>query len=147
MLFSQLKKSGELAVKENLDYAVFLEFDNVKVDVVKYPYQWINPIVTEQNIRLASQDDVCAMKLAAITKRGLRKDFIDIYFLLKEYTLEQMLGLFRKKYSSSETYMTVKSLTFFDDADKSEMPVMLKDENVSWNEIKETIRSAVKSVV
>ncbi len=87
-----------------------------------------------------------AMKLAAVTKRGSKKDFVDIYFLLKEFSIQQMLENFKKKYSGAETYMTVKSLMYFTDADLNEMPVLLKEKNVKWEEMKETIRKAVKSV-
>jgi predicted nucleotidyltransferase component of viral defense system len=124
-----------------------MEFDGVKVDVVKYPYPWINPVVREQDIRLASEQDICAMKLAAITKRGLKKDFIDIYFLLKEYSLQRLFEFFHRKYPESETYMTVKSLTYFTDADQSEMPVLLKDKSTTWEQVKETLHQAVKSVI
>jgi predicted nucleotidyltransferase component of viral defense system len=100
----------------------------------------------QENMQTVSMEDIMAMKLAAITKRGSKKDFVDIYFLLKEFSIQQMLENFKKKYSNAETYMTVKSLTYFADADLNEMPVLLKDKNVKWEEMKEVIRKAVKSV-
>ncbi len=146
-IIPELNKSGKLSVKEILHYALFLEFDNVKLDVLKYSCPWIKPVTVEDGIRVASVDDIMAMKLSAITKRGSKKDFVDIYFLLQEFPLSFMLENFKTKYVSSETYMTVRSLSYFEDADLNEMPVLLMDKDVSWDEMKETIRKAVKSVI
>lgn len=38
------------------------------------------------------------MKIADVTGRGAKKDFIDIYFLLKEMSLAGILELYQKKY-------------------------------------------------
>ena len=61
----------------------FLIVDGVKVDVVNYPYSWIDEPVIEDGVALAGIKDIAAMKLSAITNRGTRKDFVDFYFLLK----------------------------------------------------------------
>lgn len=146
IILPELEQAGKLSQKDIFSYALFLEFNNVKLDILKYSYPWIKPHSAEENIRIASVEDIMAMKLAAVTKRGSKKDFVDIYFLLKEFSIQQMLENFKKKYSNAETYMTVKSLTYFADADLNEMPVLLKDKNVKWEEMKEVIRKAVKSV-
>ncbi len=54
--------------------------DNVKVDLVNYPYPWLDPEVAIEGIRMASVRDIAAMKIAAITQRGSKKDFIDRAF-------------------------------------------------------------------
>ena len=55
----------------------FLIVDGVKVDVVNYPYSWIDEPVIEDGVALAGIKDIAAMKLSAITNRGTRKDFVD----------------------------------------------------------------------
>ena len=45
---------------------------------------------------LASPKDIAAMKTYAIQNRGSRKDFIDMYFLLQHFTLEEILGFMLK---------------------------------------------------
>ena len=77
------------------------------------------------------------MKLAAITGRGAKKDFIDLYFLLQEFTLAEMISLYEEKYKDGSTFMVLKSLVYFDDAENDEMPEMLKP--ITWQDIKETI--------
>ena len=147
IILPELERAGKLSQKDIFSYALFLEFDNVKLDILKYAYSWIKPWREEEGIRVASVEDIMAMKLAAVTKRGSKKDFVDIYFLLKEFTIQQMLENFMKKYPGAETYMTVKSLMYFTDADLNEMPVLLKDKNIRWEEMKDVIRKAVKSVI
>ena len=81
------------------------------------------------------------MKLAAITGRGSRKDFVDIYFLLQEYTLKEMMHFYNKKYFDGSEYMVIKSLTYFDDAEKDNNIEMIY--RISWNKIKDHILNAV----
>jgi len=92
-------------------------------------------------IRLAGIEDIAAMKLAAITGRGSRKDFIDLYFLLQKYNLKEMLGFYRNKYFDGSEYLVLKSLTYFTDAENDIEIEMIKD--VSWIKIKAYILETV----
>ncbi len=82
--------------------------------------------------------DIAAMKLAAITGRGTKKDFIDLAFLLQEFSLQQMLDFYAQKYPDGAEFLVLKSLGYFADADIEPMPVMLRDWD--WNQVKETIK-------
>ena len=82
------------------------------------------------------------MKLAAITGRGSKKDFIDLYFLLNNYKLETMLNFYDEKYFDGSRILVLKSLSYFMDAEKEIMPKMF--DKVSWEEIKYRIKSEVK---
>ena len=111
--------------------------NGVKVDIVNYPYAWIQPAYKEDQLRLAGKKDIAAMKLAAITGRGSRKDFIDIYFLLKEFDLQEMVSFYNEKYQDGSSFLVLKSLTYFDDAELEPQPYMLK--KTDWERIKKTI--------
>ena len=115
--------------------------NGVKVDIVNYPYPWISELLIEDNIKLASKKDIAAMKLAAVTGRGTKKDLYDIYFLLQEFSLEEMLALYESKYLDGSVFMVLKSLAYFDDAETDEKPVMLKD--ISWNKVKQKIKNSI----
>lgn len=116
--------------------------NQIKVDIVQYNFPWLDELIEEEGIRLASKKDIAAMKLYAITGRGTKKDFIDLYYLLQEYTLEEMIGFFKEKYKEISLFMVVKSLGYFEDAENYEMPKMYT--NVSWEEIKDKIKSELK---
>lgn len=111
------------------------------MDLVNYPYPWLEAGFIEDNIRISSKKDIAAMKLAAITGRGSKKDFIDIYFLFRSFTLREMIGFYNQKYSEASEFVVLKSLTYFEDAEEDEEPKMLVP--LKWNDVKETIRANV----
>jgi len=117
----------------------------IKVDVVKYPYKLINPPITSEGIRLLSKEDIIPMKLAAVANRGSKKDFYDIYFLLHEYSLNEMVSFFEKKFSNYNNFYVMKSLTYFEDAEKDLNPKVLR--KCTWDEVKQFIQSKVQEFV
>ena len=85
------------------------------------------------------------MKINAITGRGAKKDFIDLYFILKKYPLKDILEFYQNKYGDHDLILALKSLPYFEDAEKDEMPVMYKQ--VDWHNIKKTIKKEVDSFI
>jgi len=84
---------------------------------------------------IADTRDIALMKLAAITNRGSRRDFVDLYFILQSGpSLPDLLALMAKKYGAGRTnlYQVLMSLTFFEDAEEEPMPTMR--EPFSWKE-------------
>ena len=126
---------------QNIEYP---ESSNIyiKVDLVKYPYKAISPVIITDGIRLLSKEDIIPMKLSAIANRGSKKDFYDIYFLLQEYSLKQMFEFFESKYANHNYFHVIKSLTYFDDAEKDISPKVIKE--CSWKEIKQLIQKKVR---
>lgn len=110
----------------------------VKVDFVRYKYPLLSPIIEKGGIRLVSQKDISAMKLAAITGRGKRRDFIDLYFLLGTFSLEEMLGFYKQKYDDGVEMLVLKSLIYFRDADEDEMPRTFQP--ITWEKVKNRIQ-------
>ncbi|MBQ9462560.1 MAG: nucleotidyl transferase AbiEii/AbiGii toxin family protein [Bacteroidales bacterium] len=70
-------------VKESKNINIYL-IDGIKVDIVNYKYEWIDKPVEEDAITLAGIKDIAAMKIAAVVGRGTKKDFIDLFFLLRQ---------------------------------------------------------------
>ncbi len=114
----------------------------IKVDVIKYPYPLICETIEIEGIRMLSKKDIIPMKLSAIGNRGSKKDFFDIYFLLKEFTLKKMLELFEAKFPNVNYFHILKSLAYFEDADTEINPKMII--KVSWEEVKQEILKQVK---
>jgi len=137
-----LNKIGSITVlKKTKNINIYL-IDGIKVDLVNYHYPWLGETIIEDNLRLAGAKDIAAMKLAAITGRGTKKDFIDVNFLLQFYTLEEMLGFYKLKYNDASEILALKSLTYFEDADNEEDPRMLMSMN--WGNVKELITLSIK---
>jgi hypothetical protein len=132
-----LKNKGDLHVLKKSKNILICSVGGIKVDFVNYQYDMLEKPIIIDSIRLTSMQDIAAMKINAIAGRGSKKDFIDFYYLLGYYTLEEMLSFYLKKYPDGSEFMARKSLTYFDDADNEETPLIF--ENISWQVIKKKI--------
>lgn len=143
---SEIKKKGfNIEIRKQSSNVLISMIDNVKVDIVNYPYPWLDESFCENGIVLATVKDIAAMKLAAITNRGTKKDFIDLYCLLKKYSLKQILSFYSAKYNDSSIFMVLKSLTYFEDAESDISPKIL-DKSITWEKVKETISKGVEQL-
>ena len=139
-----LSKHGMLRVENETKIIHQYNIDNIKVDVVNYPFEWITPMIEDEGVRLASPMDIAAMKVNAIEGRGTKKDFIDMYMLLQHYSLEEILGFYQQKYPNHSVFRALRSLTYFEDAEDQFMPRMFVDE--TWEDIKQFIMNKVKTI-
>lgn len=137
-----LKQCGHLVVDNVQKSMQFFTVNGIKTDFVRYDYPWLEPALSESGIRLASIPDIGAMKINAIINRGTKKDFIDLYYLLGNHSLEAILGWFKAKYSTGNVGTALRSLVFFDDADDMPMPRMLLPLN--WEKVKTVISEKVR---
>lgn len=110
--------------------------DGVRVSFLHYGYKLLFSLLDFENIKLADERDIAAMKVDAVSSRGSRKDFIDIYFLLEKYPLAELIVFFEEKYAGIKynKLHILKSLTFFEDAENEPMPMLIK--SVEWEEVK-----------
>lgn len=135
------------------DFRVLLESQNtiittineIKVDFIRFKYGFTYPILIEKEIRLVNIKDIAPMKLDAITGRGKKKDFFDLYFLLKKYTLPEIFDLYQSKYQHSTIFHVIKSITYFQEADAEPDPVIL-DKKVNWEKVKRTLIKEVNKL-
>ncbi|GAB2548417.1 nucleotidyl transferase AbiEii/AbiGii toxin family protein [Spirosoma aerophilum] len=135
---AELNDIGEWTTDSENKIGLRGQLNGVKMDFITYRYPLISPIVVIDDVRMLSQSDISAMKLSAVTNRGAKKDFFDIYFLLRRHSFAQLCDWYMEKFRTNNLFMLLKSITYFDDAELSEMPVMLAD-NVSWETVKSTI--------
>ena len=81
------------------------------------------------------------MKIYAIENRGSRKDFIDMYFLLKHYSLSEILQFYKRKYPEHSEFVAMRSLTYFEDSETYAIPPMFAE--MDWEKLKRSIIKAV----
>ena len=100
-----------------------------------------NPFIFETTpyrfFSIADIRDIALMKLVAISSRGSRKDFVDLFEILRGgMSLQECFAALSEKYIEGRhnSYHILKSMTYFEDAEKEPMPVMLKPFN--WKECK-----------
>lgn len=128
---------GQLQVSNEGEKTFNGSLNGVKISFFEYPYPLISSKeYYEDNVYLAGKPDIAAMKLDAVASRGTYKDFVDIYFLLEEYSLGQLLKFFKDKFSDvdyNEAHL-LKSLTYFEDTEDSKYPELI--EQVDWKKIR-----------
>lgn len=106
----------------------------VKLDLF-YTDSFVFPCVTENDLRMASLEEIAAMKLEVIAQGGRKKDFWDIHELLDKYTFSELTNFYLKRYpygSSKEELL--KQIVNFSVADEDFTPICFK--NKEWELIK-----------
>lgn len=144
-LLETLNEAFSVSVESESKNIFITYINEVKVDFVKVAYPRLFPLVEIDDIRMLDIRDLAPMKLNAVTGRGTKKDFYDIYFLLNIMPLTEIIELFRQKFSQHEVFHVIKSLSYFEDAEGYADPVVF-DENLSWEIVKSTIQKALKSL-
>jgi len=114
--------------------------DGIFVDLLRHDYPYIANHDHLEGITMASKQDIAAMKVNAIAGNGTRaKDFIDIYFLLKEFSFSEVIGFYTTRYNSRNDFHAIKSLTFFDDLNPEEWPVMLLEKELTLKKMQKVL--------
>lgn len=123
----------------------FLE--GVKLQFLHYPYSLLEKAIEWNGLRLSSVIDIACTKLITISSRGSKKDFIDLYEILKTFTLDQLFEKLDTKYKdvNYNHARILKSLVYFDDADSQPMPRIHNE--LEWDKVKQDITGKVKKYI
>lgn len=149
-LSKKLQKAGDFTQELAKGISLIGTFNGVKFSYFQYEYPLIAPLVKFLNVTIADPRDIAAMKLTAIMDRGTKRDFIDLYEMTKQgMPVEALFDYYDQKYHFLNTnrFSLIKALQYFDEADESDMPQMIK--KIGWSEVKaffasESIRLAHK---
>ena len=147
-------------ILENLsadfDFKLFFSAENtikgsinrVQVDILAHRYPLVLEPLKEDKIMMLSLQDITAMKLNAITGSGQRvKDFIDIYYLLRQFTMTDMISFYKTKYKQYNEVNVLKSITYFNDVNLSDWPQLIENPSLQWDEVKKSITNATMKYV
>jgi len=128
--------------QQQTQFGIFCFIDDIKVDIVYFPHQPIAEMEETDNIRMYSSADISAMKIQAILGRAQKKDFWDLYELLRHYPLQQLMDWHKQKYPSQMLAISIpNAISYFADAEESETPVSYKGQ--TWEQIKKEIKRVV----
>lgn len=115
----------------------------IKMSFMRYPYLLLRPLVRSEHLDLADITDIGCMKLSVITGRGTLKDYVDLYFILRRITLNELLILCAQKLPQLDRALVLKALVFFDDLDPEPIRYV-KDHAVPFDEVKKLLRAQAK---
>ncbi|OGH14498.1 MAG: hypothetical protein A3H50_01845 [Candidatus Levybacteria bacterium RIFCSPLOWO2_02_FULL_37_10] len=132
----RLKSLGKLTVDQDTEGTFLGSLNEIKISFFIYPYPPIFKPGIFQNVAVADLRDIACMKIDAISTRGTKRDFIDLFFICKKYKLLTLFDFFGKKYKGVDynLFHLVKSLSYFTNAEEQQMPQMI--EKISWQEVK-----------
>ena len=117
--------------------------DCIKLDLM-YTDEFIRDEEVKDGIRMASVDDIVAMKMNAISGGGRKKDFWDIHKLLESYSLKEIIALHKERhYWEHEEESVLNALINFENANEMDDPICLEHKN--WDDIKLDIINEVTS--
>lgn len=125
---------------------IYGKFKKTEFSLFHYPYKLLKNPVSFRKVLLASTIDIGAMKIGAIIQRGTKRDFIDIHYLLKKYSLRKLISFTLKKYPSYQEILILQALIYFKDAEeeRKKRPIKALDKNFSWEKAKKEIFEEVR---
>lgn len=148
LLFKGNLKNAEIKILQDFnDTFEIIINEKVRLSCFYYPYKILS-LLKFQDINIVSVNDIAAMKVVAISQRGRKRDFIDIYYLINLLNLKKILKLTQDKYPEFDIYHGLRALIYFDDAehDQQDSRIKLLKENLSWQKIKKFLLGEVKKL-
>lgn len=119
--------------------------NSIKVSFFVYKYKLVKKLIKTDYFNLASIEDIGCMKLSAIVSRATNKDYIDIYFIIKQIPLRVLLDKSNKKFPETDESLVVKSLIYFNDVEKN--PIRFRNnKNVTFSEVKKYLKKSVFNI-
>jgi len=140
-----LRDSFQVGTIEKTEHNILTYIDGVRVEMYD---DWSTPFldqpITEAGIRMASLADLANFKIEAIIERREKKDYIDLYYLFKEFDPQEIL----KQHKKSNPLVSDRSILFalkeVKTAAVNESPMPNLTRSLEWNEITDTITKSAK---
>lgn len=131
---------------------ILAKLGGTKFSLFFYNYPLLAKTAEFLNVDIASIQDLAAMKLVAISDRGAKRDFVDLYFILEKnqnpkISLFEVFDFYDKKFGvlrQNEAHL-IKSLTYFESAEHDEDLKML--ELVEWSAVKKFFKKEAKKLI
>ena len=115
-----------------------------KVSFIAYPFfQPSTEYIRCGNIRILIPEDIAAMKIIAISQRGRKRDFIDLYWYCHnreplKHVIERAIKQFPQNHNIPHFF---KSLVYFADAEEDPIPNLHFE--VKWQDVKKFFEKEV----
>ncbi|EKE22101.1 MAG: hypothetical protein ACD_7C00047G0003 [uncultured bacterium] len=122
----------------NQEGTIYGELFGAKISFIAYPFFVSKqPFVKYGTVNIIQPIDVAVMKIIAISQRGRKRDFFDLYWCAKNIEpLEKTIKRLKKQYPSvaHDYHHILKSLVYFNDAESDPLPEI--NFKASWNDVK-----------
>lgn len=141
LLLQKIQTLEDIEVISREEHTLHLTIKGVKVSFLGYAYPLLHSLQNIEideisTIQVADMRDIGCMKISAISSRGSKRDFIDLYMVAQLVSLPELLNLYKKKFSVTphNNVHIYKSLLYFEDAEDEPMPNM--NISLKWKTVK-----------
>lgn len=150
VLYRELQKAGlKPIIQQETEGTLTAMVNEVKVSMFHYPYSFLDKKAHWKGIDIAGIIDIAAMKVMAITQRGAKRDFVDLYFILKDIPFRKIAENMIKRYGADRLNPVNigKAIIYFNDADIDPDPQYCGKEKHDWKDIKKVFVKNVRQMV
>lgn len=137
VLLQKVQSLEAFSLAAKAPHTIHATVRRTKVSFLGYTYPLLFSTTPFLDVAVADPRDIACMKISAIASRGTKRDFVDLYMCAQRFSLADLLRLFERKYEQAryQKIHVLKSLAFFEDAEKDPMPNMLV--SLDWNQVKQ----------
>ncbi len=149
-IFSELRRLDlDPVVLEESAGSLTVTLNKVKVSMFHYPYPFTGKEKEIKGIPVAGIIDVASMKVIAISQKGARRDFVDLYFVLQEIPFRKVAENMMERFGRERINPVHigKSLVFFNDADSDPDPKYIGKERPGWEDVQNFFTKNVQQMV
>ena len=141
-----LERTYQTEIRRTTENSASGKIDGVQIDFMTHRYPHVKSPLIEEGIRMASLDDIAAMKFNVITRQPDRlKDFIDLYAMLEHKSLYELLTAYETKYPNVLRAMASNSLLYHGEIDFKTPVNLIGNKPLEWKVIEKRLREAVNN--
>jgi len=137
-VISSIKKTGYgFELLDEGDEHLFAVINGVKFSIFRYDYPFLEKPTLYEGVKIGAIPDIADMKIIALSQRGTRRDFIDIYFVLQDTPFHKIASHMVRHFGRERMNPVIigKSLMYFDRADKEPDP-KYTGKKTDWEKVK-----------
>jgi len=122
------------------------EVDGIKTSLFKYEYPFIEKPDVYKTVRIAGVIDIAAMKIIALSQRGTKRDFVDLFFILQDLPFHKIAEHMVMRFGRERINAVHigKSLVYFSDAESHPEPEYMKGKEINWLDVKNFFKHHMK---
>lgn len=136
-LLEKIRPDSTLVVREG---TIHCELKGIKLSFLFFRQPLVWPTISWRGVDVADWRDITAEKFRAISDRGSKKDFCDLYAVLQtKLSIEEACSVFKRRFSSSgiNMYHVLRSITFFEEAEHDPQPILItQGKEWEWETVK-----------
>lgn len=106
-----------------------VKINEIKVDFVKYTFPLVLNLTEFMGVKIAAVAEIAAMKAHVLDRRGTLKDYIDLFFILKDKhsTIEETRKIAEKKYKDEFNFrLFLEQLVYLGDIREEKIQFLKK---------------------